>query len=410
MLTKNAEIDRNLWTILIQGSLHSSAAQLGSMAIVIPFVTHELNWPAGIVSSYFPVFVTGAVAGSFFVPTLISFSVSLKALLLLSCGTQSISMFFIAGAINWHQLPLRPEITLTFALISGFASGVGATSWTLNVIDLLGASKIALAGIRQSGMGAAITLAVSVVSILFMTGGSGPTADIELLWIGAILMGVSAVFTLFIPRGSVIRIKNQCGAGRSFEAVRDLLLQNWSRKYLIAIIFLSFTILSVNFFSLYAAATNGIDGDYLDNMVFYANFGLLLGVLIWGKISIAYGRRAMLVGGVIFVAIASFLCLALQLIDEWPQIESLGVIFILSRLGGQVVNPGLQDWIAHELLVSDPAIIATIQSFSSIVSAVIGFAVGSLAQTGAPIWPITMFFTINIIGLFWTRMYRSPSR
>ncbi|MCD2158277.1 MFS transporter [Rhodococcus cerastii] len=315
-------------------------------------------------------------------------------------------MFAIATLLQFGRFPSAPHLVAVAAFLSGSASGMGATLWILTIVNTLGSQKIAIMGVSQSGVGAAVGIVVTIISSVFLTSRQGALADIELLWIGAFLMTVASITSAFLfPRISIDTSDDSSHPSGLIKSTKRIFRETWAKHYIIASAALASVILATNFFSIYAASNDKVDGDSLDLILLFANLGLFLGVPLWFWVFSALGGRRMILYSTALVVGAGLICLFTQVSNSWPTLSALGVIIFMSTLGGQAVNPGLQHWATSSVSKVDAEILSTLQGFSGANLAVTGFILSTLGQTGGHIWPMAILLSVNIFALAYIKVY-----
>jgi hypothetical protein len=393
-------VHRNYSVLLSQGTLYTVAVQLTTVTAVIPFISAELGAPDVVVALLVPTYTIGALFGNVFIAQILRWHASIVGLLLGNVALQAV--LIIANAVDIEFLPenvFAYPLLLTSALI-GVLSGCSRVIVSLSTSALLPPQRQSNLLIRQAGYGAVLVALVSAYSAGFLSDNSPGIDDVELLWVGAAAMAVSALLCLGLrPERDVMPTEPMRMGDALVAGFRRLRSARWLRRYLVTqVAFTSITLGSM-FYGIYASESLGPDNGALDSILVFVGLGLLAGIGIWFYVRKRFDVRGMLVCSALIGACAAALSLALMAFRLLSMVWTFGLAMMLTAIASQAVFPASHDWIEREVTDDERvAVLGFTQVVASVAAIGIAFAFGLVARHGRALWPLAIMLALNAIA------------
>ncbi|MBO0676511.1 hypothetical protein JRC04_03430 [Mycolicibacterium sp. S2-37] len=386
--------------LLWHSSLYNAGVQLTAATTVLPYIATELGAPALLVSLFVPFFTAGAVLGNIAAPKALRIGgpvvVVLTVLAVIQAGLISANVAHIA---------YLPDDGVVYALlittaVIGVAAGVFTVLLPVAASQVLSPTRRSDMLLRSAGYGAALVTVVSIFSSGFLSDASPGLDDAELLLVGSVAMGLSALCLLGL-RAMHITMPTQVSDIRDTlrRGVDYTRTHSWFQRYLVTNIVFRAMAFGSMFFAIYSAESLGADNGELDTILIFMGLGLLLGVPLWQRVRTHLDARGMYLCSAAVGGVAAASCLVLHGLHVVPLVWLIGGAILLVAVANQGVYPASQDWIFDR---ADGDARVVVFGFSQLVmnlaSMPLGFVVAVLAANGPAIWPIAVMLGIALLA------------
>lgn len=369
--------------LLSQGTLYTAGMQLSNCAVVLPVIcAHQgLSWAAGLI---FPAYGMGALTGNSISPAVLQRSGRMRHLLLAAVGATAATMLLLDALIPWTGM-LTAAVFLLTCVVSGVVVGIGCVGYPDLVSNKLSASRRGELLLIQGAIGSVLATGVTVLVVPMLAHGNEMTYRRDLLWLGAAGLAASAIAALFVgPMRSAsitTRMSVRDTYRQGFAVARS---QPWFRRYVLTYLLFAPVNLGTFFYTLRAAHHH----DSLHVLIVLSSIGLVLGSTLWRNLFRLFGVRGMLLGSALLSVAAVVLCIAAESSGQWSHAWAYGTAFFLATVAAQAIFPSGVSWIG--VLAAEEhrgTLIGFASTLFNVASAVLGAALGAIAQMHATVWP-----------------------
>lgn len=409
VVTRAGGADRNFWTLLGAGTLHSAAAQLTSVTTVLPYVCAGLSAPNVVVALLVPLFTAGFLGGNIFASRLLRWSGSVMALLFGLAVVQALLVAINATAVAFMPEKVAWYPLLVTAGVLGLASGCSLIFFPLLISALLSPERRVALLLREAGFGAAIMTLVSAFSAGLLSSQPANLDDAELLGIGAAFMALSTLWFLTLrPSGPLTlgeSVPTREVLRRGFTYLRR---QRWLRQFVLTQLLFTSVTMAPMFYAIYSSESLGADNTQLDNILIFVGLGLLAGIAVWGFIRRRFHTRGMYLWSASIAICAAVLCTLMQ-IFRLPPVWIFGLTMLLVAVASQAVGPAALDWVFSETAEEDRLVVVSYtQIIASVAAIALGFIFGFVAGYGSAMWPLAIMLGVNVAALCAAMLVRMP--
>ncbi|BBZ73749.1 MFS transporter [Mycobacterium paraseoulense] len=378
--------------LLSQGTLYTTGMQLSNCAVVLPIIcTHQgISWAAGLI---FPAYGMGAITGNSISPAVLQRSGRMRHLLLAGIGATAAAMVLLDALIPWTGR-LTAAVFLLTCVVSGVAVGIGCVAYPDMVSNKLSASRRGELLLVQGAIGSVLATGVTLLVVPMLAHGNEMAYRRDLLWLGAAGLIASAVAALFVgPMRSAsiaTRMSVRDTYRQGFAVARS---QPWFRRYVLTYLLFAPVNLGTFFYTLRAAHHHGS----LHVLIVLSSIGLVVGSTLWRKVFRLFGVRGMLLGSALLSVAAVVMCLAAESSGQWSHAWAYGTAFFLATVGAQAIFPSAVSWIS--VLAAEQhrgTLIGFASTLFNVASAVLGAALGAIAQIHTTVWPDVILLILTI--------------
>ncbi|OBH76333.1 hypothetical protein A5681_09085 [Mycobacterium scrofulaceum] len=377
--------------LLSQGTLYTAGMQLSNCAVVLPVIcAHQgLSWAAGLI---FPAYGMGALTGNSISPAVLQRSGRMRHLLLAAVGATAAAMLMLDAFIPWTGM-LTAAVFLLTCVVSGIVVGIGCVGYPDLVSNKLSASRRGELLLIQGAIGSVLATGVTLLVVPMLAHGNQMAYRRDLLWLGAVGLAASAIAALFVgPMRSASvtsRMSVRDTYRQGFAVARS---QSWFRRYVLTYLLFAPVNLGTFFYTLRAAHHHGS----LHVLIVLSSVGLVLGSTLWRRAFRIFGVRGMLLGSALLSVAAIVLCMAAESSGQWSHAWAYGTAFFLATVAAQAIFPSSVSWIS---VVAAEEHRGTLIGFAStlynVASAVLGVALGAIAQMHGTIWPDVVMLALT---------------
>ncbi len=329
--------------LLAFGASYSVGAQLANVSSVLPYLLAEKSivWAAGVL---FPTFSIGFVAGNALSPIVVERS-------------------------RRHQNVIIAAAAATIAALTACIAA-SALSDVLVAVVFLSASLVI-----GCAMGMANNAYAEIISRM-----------------------------LYRSRRNQLLLNQELQPPRRIvetyrEGVIIVRTRTWYRLFLAAQIAFVPVGLGMTFFSLRAAAEHSGQAASVHVLVISSAAGLLAGLFVWRAIFGRFGVRGMLVMSGTINSVAALIAIAHESIPGGPHLWVHGIVFFLATLANGATGAATVSWICAFATEERRAILISFAAaLTARVSAILGAALGTMAQITTQIWPVVMMLIFGVIA------------
>lgn len=391
--------------LLAQGTCYTAAIQLTSVSTVLPYIGTEFGGPTLAVALLVPISFACSLCGTLYAPRILRWVVSTTVLLAAIAVLQALLTVTNASGLVLLPAPFSVYLIVAVAGIIGVVTGFSNVGYPLAISALLSDQRRNDLILRQTGLAAILMMVVSAYSVYFLAHTGSGLDDVMMLWVGALVMALAAVF------GLALRPAAELGQARSVglrtvlaDGLAYLRQQPWFRRYLSTqLVFMAIT-LGPMFYGIYISKTLGLYNGCLDGILLFMGIGLLMGTVVWTKIRKRFSTTGMYVGSALLSFAAATLCIVSLTFDLMPAMLTFELTMLLAAMANQAVFPAGLDWIYREA-TEDVRVVVIM--FSQLVVGVavilIGFALGVLAGQAPATWPLAIIISGAAIALLAAR-------
>ncbi|ORV56296.1 hypothetical protein AWC03_17300 [Mycobacterium europaeum] len=378
--------------LLSQGSLYTAGMQLSNCAVVLPIIcAHQgISWAAGLI---FPAYGMGAIAGNSMAPAVLQRSGRMRHLLMAVIGATAAALVLLDALIPWTGT-LTAAVFLLTCVGAGIVVGVSCVAYPDLVSNKLSAARRGELLLAQGAIGSVLATVVTLLVVPMLAHGDQMAYRRDLLWLGAAGLAASGIAALFVGpmQGTSItaRMSVRDTYRQGFAVART---QPWFRRYVITYLLFAPVNLGTFFYTLRAAHHRGS----LHVLIILSSIGLVLGSTLWRKVYRVFGVRGMLLGSGLLSVAAVVLCTLAESSGQWSNTWAYGTAFFLATVAGQAIFASAISWIS---VVAAEQHRGTLIGFASalfnVASAVLGAALGALAQMRGTVWPDVILLTLTV--------------
>ncbi|OBF12426.1 hypothetical protein A5730_04050 [Mycobacterium sp. ACS4054] len=392
--------------LLSQGTLYTAGMQLSNCAVVLPVIcAHQgLGWAAGLI---FPAYAMGALMGNSISPAVLARSGRARHLLLAGLGATAASMLLLDALIPWTGM-LTAAVFLLTCVVSGVVVGIGAVGYPDLVSNKLMAARRGELLLIQGAIGSVLATGVTLLVVPMLAHGNQMAYRRDLLWLGAVGLAASAVAALFVgPMGSAsttTRMSVRDTYRQGFAVARS---QPWFRRYVLTYLLFAPVNLGTFFYTLRAAHHHGS----LQVLIVLSSISLVIGCTLWRQLYRVFGVRGMLLGSALLSVAAVVLCIAAESSGQWTHAWAYGTAFFMATVAAQAIFPSGVSWIS--VLAAEEhrgTLIGFASTVFNVATAVLGAALGAIAQMRGTVWPDVFLLILTIAAAIATLGAPAPEK
>ncbi|MBX7435323.1 MFS transporter [Mycobacterium sp. Y57] len=382
--------------LLAQGTLYITGLQLANVSVVLPFIAaeHNLLWVAGLLYAASGI---GIVAGNSLSPYVMQRAKHQKHLLIAG-ATAVMAVFVAASAIAARTGILVATVFLSSSLLMGLVSGLSRVAFSEVISSKLPEERRRDLVLIQGALGAVAAILTTLLLVPYLAQREPQGSQLDLLWLGAGCFAVAAVLAGFVgPVAGGVRHDRVTFAQTYREGLAAARSQPWFRDYAWIMVLFVPVSLGTPFYSVHASVNHAGSAGSLPVLVVSSSTGLVLGALFWRFVSQRWGVRAMFVVSALLGSVAALICVVIEVRQEWNHVWIYAVVFVLATIANQAIFSAGLIWVgAH----ADDDHRATLLGFGALMiaaeSALLGAALGALAQNAAILGPLVALLVLNL--------------
>lgn len=369
--------------LLSQGTFYTAGMQLSNGTVILPLIcAHQgLSWAAALL---FPAFSLGDIVGNTVSPMVLQRVGQARHRLLAAIAGSVAALTLCDALIPWNG-GFAATVFLLTCVVAGVLLGISGVAYPDMISSKLSAARRGELVLFQGAIGSVLATVVTLVVVPALAHGNEMAYRRDLLWLGAVGLGASAVAALFVgpvqSTSTTTRMSMRDTYRQGFAVARS---QPWFGRYLIACLLFAPVTLGTTFYALRTAHQNGS----LHVLVILSSIGLVFGSPLWRKVYRVFGVRGMMLGSALLSVAAATLTLVAELSGLWGHIWAYGTVFLLATVAAQAVFAAAISWLS---VVAEESHRGILIAFSSTLVALETMALagvlGGIAQNHAAIWP-----------------------
>ncbi len=404
----------NYRVLLGQGVANGAGYELTSEKLVLPFLYTAVGAPVFFAGLLVPIATVAKLAIQIVAAPMINAAQSNRRFVAAAAAATAMAIVIVSLTVNTVPVDWLVPVFLFVALVVGAGAGV----YTLAFNDMLGRvlprSHRSRLLFTQSGLAGIFAVVVALGSQIILPPGTSLAAHQELLWLGIVLIGISAaaIFAVREPekaRSAAEKPGAASGKGRIAELAagfRIAFALPWFKHFVVArSLFLSIE-LAMPFYSIHAATFHGGNASGLSTFVIGSSAGLVIGGFAWPRIGEASIRLVLALAAVV-TCLGGVLALAIELQPALQTPRIYAFVFVLVAFGAQGILNGRTLYLVS--VTSDterPFCIAVSSVITGLVAVGLGGIAGAFAQLRGVAWPIGIMIVLNIAAVAYTTRLR----
>lgn len=405
---------RNYRILLGHGAANGAGYELTSEKLVLPFLYTAVGAPVFFAGLLVPIAAVAKLAVQIVAAPVISAARSNKKFIALAAVATAMALVVISVTVNAVPVDWLVPVFLLVSLTIGAAGGFYSLAFNDMLGRVLPQSRRSRLLFTQSGLAGVFAVAVALGSQFILPPGTSLAAHQELLWLGIVLILISAGLVATVREPEKVRAPEADQAppsgkrriaelGRGFRIAFAL---PWFKHFVIArSLFLSIE-LAMPFFSIHAATFHGNSVTGLSTFVIASSAGLVVGGIVWPRIG-ARSIRLLLTLAAGAAALGGVLALTIEFTPALQSAQVYAVVFVLVGLGAQGILNGRTLYLVSVTRdIERPFCIASSSVITGVVAVGLGGVAGAFAQLQGVGWPIGIMIVLNVAAMIYTTKLR----
>lgn len=381
-------------TLLAQGTLHVTGAQLANVSVVLPFICAASGyvWAAGML---FPAFTVGNVIGNSLSPYLLLRAHRLKHLVIAVSTAAMALLVALAAWSAWTRVFIAATF-LAVALAIGTASGISRVAFTEVVSSKLEGQRRSDLVLAQGALGAIGAIATTLLLLPLLTHPDPVHSRLDVLWLGASGLLAAAVAALFVGPVAVSSTTQATLSQTYRTGFRAATSESWFRRYtFIQLLFVPVS-LGTSFYSIHATVNHSESAGGLHVLVVSSSIGMVLGAFLWRFVSRHLGVRGLFVNSALLGTAAAAVSLATEYRNDMSHNWISGCVFVLAAMASQATFTAGIAWVSSFAAEADrPTFLSCGSLVAAVASSVLGAILVSVAQDAAVVRPLIALLILN---------------
>ncbi|MEP0320444.1 MFS transporter [Bauldia litoralis] len=403
---------RNYRILLGHGAANGAGYELTSEKLVLPFLYTAVGAPVFFAGLLVPIAAVAKLAVQIVAAPMISAARSNKKFIALAAVATAMALVVISVTVNAVPVDWLVPVFLLVSMTIGAAGGFYSLAFNDMLGRVLPQSRRSRLLFTQSGLAGIFAVVVALGSQFILPPGTSLAAHQELLWLGIVLILISAGLVATVREPEKIRAPDQAaveGRRRIAElghGFRIAFALPWFKHFVIArALFLSVE-LAMPFFSIHAATFHGNTVTGLSTFVIASSAGLVVGGLVWPRIG-ARSIRLLLMLAAGVAAVGGVLALIIEFTPSLQSPEVYAIVFVLVGFGAQGILNGRTLYLVSVTRdIERPFCIASSSVITGVVAVGLGAVAGAFAQLQGVGWPIGIMIVLNIAAMIYTTKLR----
>jgi hypothetical protein len=402
------EDDRwNFRTLLGQGVFKSVGDQFSSEKLVLPFLYTTLGGPVFFAGLLMPIVTVSTLGSQLFGAPAVKAALRSKWYLATAIGITASALALIcliAGDIPPVYLVVS---FLSVAIVIGLAKGLVSLTFQDMLGRVLAESSRANLLFAIGAGGGLFAIVAGLVSYFSANPESPRDTQIGMMWAGIGMLVLAALVTVAVretprefphPAEDGPPEANRKGYVTDlYGSVQVVSKLPWFRRFMIArLLFLSIE-LAMPFFAIHAARFHAATSISLSMFVVSASIGMVLGGIIWPRIS-KLSIRLVMAASALIAAVAGLIALASHLVGPLQVPVTHAFTFMLLAFAAQgIVNARTVYVVGAASDEQRPYCIAVSNVIAGLVGLVMALLVGSIAHAQGAIAGLMVMVVLNIV-------------
>lgn len=407
---------RNYRILLGHGAANGAGYELTSEKLVLPFLYTAVGAPVFFAGLLVPIAAVAKLAVQIVAAPVISAARSNKKFIALAAVATAMALVVISLTVNAVPVDWLVPVFLLVSMTIGAAGGFYSLAFNDMLGRVLPQSRRSRLLFTQSGLAGVFAVAVALGSQFILPPGTSLAAHQELLWLGIVLILVSAGLVATVREPEKVRAPepepeytSAARKGRIAElghGFRVAFALPWFKHFVIArSLFLSIE-LAMPFFSIHAATFHGNSVTGLSTFVIASSAGLVVGGIVWPRIG-ARSIRLLLTLAAGAAALGGVLALTIEFTPALQSAQVYAIVFVLVGLGAQGILNGRTLYLVSVTRdIERPFCIASSSVITGVVAVGLGGVAGAFAQLQGVGWPIGIMIVLNIAAMIYTTKLR----